>query len=122
MTFLQENQKQRLLDIAYTIAHHGKIPQANAIFEAFLLEKPAFAPALIGKALTLLMINKFEDSEKILLEVLNTNNDDKEARAMLSLCYFLSGNSSKAKEEALKLSENDGEAYQLASSLLAELG
>ncbi len=122
MAVLQQSQIQRLLDIGFTIAHQGFIIPANSIFDAILLENKENTPALLGKALTAMMLDKFEESEEGLKKVLEKNENDEEARALLALCYYLSEQSFKAKEEALKVSESQAEAFDLAQGLLKELG
>ncbi len=122
MALLTQEQKQRLLDLGYTIAHQGKINQANCIFNAILMEKPVDVPALIGKALTSMMLDKFAESEEILLAILEKSPQDQEAIDMLALTYFLSGNNVKAKEFALKVNNTSPQAYAMAQELLAEIG
>ncbi len=122
MAVLQEKHIQRLLDIGYTIAHHGNVIQANNIFDAILLENKENTPALIGKALTAMMLDNFEECENGLKKILEKNENDQEARALLSLCYYLSGSDFNSKEEAKKIDNESTEAFDLAQGILKELG
>ncbi len=122
MAVLQEQQIQRLLDIGYTIAHSGSVIPANNIFDAILLENKENTPALIGKALTAMMLDKFEECEEGLKKILEKNENDQEARALLSLCYYLSGSDFNSKEQAQKIDSEQQEAYDLAQGILKELG
>ncbi len=121
MEILNESHIKRLLDIAYTIAQSGQIQQANSIFDAVLKDKPTHSVALIGKALTLIMTDKFVEAEEGLKKVLEANPKDSEASALLALSYFLANEENKAKEIAQTVSDTSTDAYALAQGLLAEI-
>ncbi len=119
MTFLSDIQKQRLFDLGYTLSHHGKILEANCIFDAFLKENPKEAKALIGKAHAFLVIDKFAEAESLLKQVVENNPKDQEALAMLALNYFLMDDQTNCKTMAELVDDTDNVAYLLSKELLA---
>jgi hypothetical protein len=84
---LTTQHRQRLLDIANAGCAKGHVVQARAIYEGLLSLDPGMAPASIGLAMSHLVLNEFDASEKILRDtVLAADPSDQEARAMLGLC------------------------------------
>lgn len=52
--------------------------------------RPGFAPALMGKALSHIVVDDFDEAERLLKdEVLAAMPEDEDAQALLGLCYTL---------------------------------
>ena len=83
---LSDAQISRLLDVANAACHTGNVADARVIYEGVLALKPAFAPALVGKALSHVVVDDFDEAERILKEeVLSVRPDDPEGLAVLGL-------------------------------------
>lgn len=114
---------KRLLDVANAGCHHGRVAEARQVYEGVLAVKPGFLPARIGQALSHVVVNEFEEAERIIMDdVLKTAPDDAEARALLGLSYLLSGRGDEAAELLRAVSDVDGPAGEMARGLLAQAG
>jgi len=119
---LSDIQIQRLLDIANAGCQKGFINEAQTIYDGVLAVKPGFAPALIGKAFSHVVVNGFEEAERLLREeVLATNPEDADALSILGLCLALAGRKDEAREILTPLASGTSPAAALADSLLKDV-
>lgn len=118
---LTDFQIVRLLDIANAGCHKGLVLQARAIYDGILALKPGHIPAIIGRAMSSVVIGEFEKAEAILRAVLADNADDADAKSVLGLCLMLAGRKEEARDILETLSDNGSEASRLASALLAQM-
>jgi hypothetical protein len=119
---LSDVQVQRLLDIANAGCQKGFIVEARAIYDGVLAVKPGFAPALIGKAFSYVVVNGFDEAEHLLKdEVLAVNPEDADALSILGLCLALAGRKDEAKEILAPLASGTSPAATLANSLLKDV-
>lgn len=116
---LSTQHRQRLLDIANAGCARGHVVPARVIYEGLLSLDPGMAPASIGLAMSHLVVNEFDASEKILRDtVLAADPSDQEARAVLGLCLTLAGQREAAEEVLAPLAREDGPRAELAATLL----
>ena len=119
---LTDSQIVRLLDIANAGCHKGMVMEARTIYEGILAVLPGHAPALIGRALSHIVIGEYGQAETILRsEVLSENPDDAEGRVMLGLCLFLADRKDEAEEILQPLAEEEHSSAELAKSLLEQI-
>lgn len=119
---LTDSQIVRLLDIANAGCHKGMVMEARTIYEGILAVRPGHAPALIGRALSHIVIGEYGQAETILRsEVLSENPDDAEGRVMLGLCLFLADKKDEAEEILQPLAEEEHSSAELAKSLLEQI-
>ncbi|WP_273523467.1 tetratricopeptide repeat protein [Mailhella massiliensis] len=119
---LTDSQIVRLLDIANAGCHKGMVMEARTIYEGILAVLPGHAPALIGRALSHIVIGEYGQAETILRsEVLSENPDDAEGRVMLGLCLFLADKKDEAEEILQPLAEEEHSSAELAKSLLEQI-
>lgn len=119
---LTDSQIARLLDIANAGCHKGMVLEARTIYDGVLAVHPKHVPALIGQALSHIVIGEYEEAEKQLRDsVLSEHPEDADARATLGLCLCLADKKDEAREILAPLSEEQGEAAALARSLLEQL-
>lgn len=120
---LTENQIIRLRDIGFAACHTGAVPQGRKIFDGLLVLRPGDTGALIGKALSHIVVGEFPAAEEILqTQVLAKLPDDPEGLTMLGLCYALNGKYDDARAVLGKVKDLKTESGQLARNLLAGLG
>ena len=117
MNVLDDSQISRLLDIANAGCHKGCVHEARTIYDSVLALKPGHVPALIGRALSHIVVSDFDTAEAMLCDLLSEHADDADARCMLGLCLML-----QKKEEGRtllsSLQERDDAAGNLARNLL----
>ena len=119
---LTDSQIVRLLDIANAGCHKGMVMEARTIYEGILAVLPGHAPALIGRALSHIVIGEYGQAETILRsEVLSENPDDAEGRVMLGLCLFLADKKDEAEEILQPLAEEEHSSAELANSLVEQI-
>ena len=119
---LTDSQIARLLDIANAGCHKGMILEARTIYDGVLAVRPGHVPALIGQALSHIVIGEYEEAEKLLRDgILSEHPEDADAQAMLGLCLCLADKKDDAREVLRPLTEKDGSASELACSLLEQL-
>lgn len=118
--FTQE-EIQRLLDIAHYGSHKGQTSSARKILLAVLAFHPEHSGALLGLAHNHLTVGDFTKAEEILTNILNKNNADMEAKALLGLCYYLSGSKEKAKPLLKEVKNSSSSSKQLAENLLGNI-
>ncbi len=118
---LNDEQIYRLLDIANAGCHKGFVSEARAIYDGILTLKPGHVPALIGQALSHIVIGEFDQGEDSLRDILAKNPQDAEATAMLGLCLFLEGKKDEAREKLESIGSERGGASALAAALLEQL-
>ncbi|WP_346666491.1 tetratricopeptide repeat protein [uncultured Mailhella sp.] len=119
---LTESQITRLLDIANAGCHKGLVLQARAIYDGVLAVRPGHVPALIGQALSHIVIGEYDEAEKLLCDgVLSEHPDDADARAVLGLCLCLADKKEEARAVLSPLAENGGQNAELARSLLENM-
>lgn len=119
---LTDSQIVRLLDIANAGCHKGMVMEARTIYEGILAVLPGHAPALIGRALSHIVIGEYGQAETILRsEVLSEKPDDAEGRVMLGLCLFLADKKDEAEEILQPLAEEEHSSAELAKSLLEQI-
>ena len=120
---LNQDQIIRLQDIGVTACHMGAVYEARKIFDGLLALRPDNASALIGKALSHIVVDEFQVAEEILrARVLENNPDDAEALTMLGLCYILGGHPEEARIVLGKVSGQNTPTGQSARDLLSGLG
>lgn len=116
-----DKEIQRLLDIAQYGSHTGQISAARTVFEAVLAFRPEHSGALLGLAHNHITVGEYEKAREILNSVLERNSRDNDAKALLGLSWFLSGDKEKAKP-LLEEAKNGGSASkQLAEELLLNM-
>ena len=115
---VEESTIVRLMDIANAACHKGKVFEARTIFDNILVIKPGHVPALIGLALSHLVVNDFAKAEAMLREILAKNEGDADAQAMLGLCLTLMKREEEATALLEPLKDNPDSAGGLARSLL----
>ncbi|WP_294486036.1 tetratricopeptide repeat protein [uncultured Mailhella sp.] len=119
---LTDSQITRLLDIANAGCHKGLVLQARAIYDGVLAVRPGHVPALIGQALSHIVIGEYDEAEKLLCDgVLSEHPDDADAKAMLGLCLCLADKKEEARAVLSPLVENGGQNAELARSLLENM-
>lgn len=119
---LTDSQITRLLDIANAGCHKGLVLQARAIYDGVLAVRPGHVPALIGQALSHIVIGEYDEAEKLLCDgILSEHPDDADAKAMLGLCLCLADKKEEARAVLSPLVENDGQNAELARSLLENM-
>ncbi len=121
MNMLDDSQISRLLDIANAGCHKGCVHEARTIYDSVLAMKPGHVPALIGRALSHIVVSDYPAAEAMLRDILSEHAEDADARCMLGLCLML-----QKKDEARgllsSLREREDSAGKLAKSLLEALG
>ncbi|WP_294446113.1 tetratricopeptide repeat protein [uncultured Mailhella sp.] len=119
---LTDSQIARLLDIANAGCHKGMVLGARTIYDGVLAVRPGHVPALIGQALSHIVIGEYEEAEKLLRDdILSEHPEDTDARAMLGLCLCLADRKDEAREALRPLTEKDGSASELACSLMEQI-
>lgn len=119
---LTDSQIARLLDIANAGCHKGMVLEARTIYDGVLAVRPGHVPALIGQALSHIVIGEYEEAEKLLCDgILSEHPEDADAQAMLGLCLFLSDRKDEAREVLRPLTEKDGSSSELARSLMEQM-
>ena len=114
---LSDTQISRLLDVANAACHRGNVLDAGV-----LALRPGFAPALMGKALSHIVVDDFDEAERILKdEVLATMPEDGDAQALLGLCYTLAKRQAEAEALLGPLAAGEGPRAELAGGLLEKL-
>ena len=95
---LSDTQISRLLDVANAACHRGNVLDARTVYAGVLALRPGFAPALMGKALSHIVVDDFDEAERILKdEVLAAMPEDGDAQALLGLCYTLAKRQAEAE-------------------------
>ena len=110
---------QRLLDIAYAGCHRGMVLEARSIFSALLRIRPNLAPAILGFAFSLMVVDEFSEAEALLREeVLAHHPDDKDALLLLGLCLGLAGRGGEAGAILMDAGQESGPRAATAQALL----
>lgn len=118
---LTDAQIQRLLDVANAACHKGYVEDARTVYEGVLAVKPGFAPALIGQALTHVVVDDFDGAASILQdEVLRDRPDDADALSLLGLSCMLAGRHDEARAVLVRVPEGCP-AGEMARNILAEM-
>lgn len=119
---LTDSQIVRLLDIANAGCHKGLVLEARTIYNGVLADRPGHVPALIGQALSHIVIGEYAQAEEILRnQVLSDHPDDADGRAMLGLCLCLADRKDEAKNILEGLADGETGTAELARSLLAQI-
>lgn len=119
---LSDAQISRLLDVANAACHGGNVVDARAVYAGVLALRPGFAPALMGKAMSHMVVDDFDEAERILKdEVLAAMPEDEDARTLLGLCYTLAKRGDEAEAVLDPLVAGEGPRAELASGLLEKL-
>ena len=63
---LSDTQISRLLDVANAACHGGNVVDARTMYAGVLALRPGFAPALMGKALSHIVVDDFDEAERLL--------------------------------------------------------
>lgn len=114
---LSEYQIKRLLDTANAACHYGLVGASRTIYDGVLTYKPGFPPALIGRALSHIVVDEFPEAEEILTEYLESTPDDSDAQVFLSLTYMFTGR----RDDALMLLEKVVNAGGVSSAFAKDL-
>ncbi|AGC49959.1 tetratricopeptide repeat protein [Lawsonia intracellularis] len=115
---LSEYQVKRLLDTANTACHYGLVGVARKIYDGVLALKPGFPPALIGQALSHIVIDEFSEAEEILTKYLEKVPDDPDAQVFLGITYMFTGRGDQSSLLFEKVAATDGAASVFAVDLL----
>ena len=119
---LTDSQIARLLDIANAGCHKGLVLQARIIYDGVLSVRPGHVPALIGQALSHIVIGEYEQAEKLLRDgVLSEHPDDADASVMLGLCLCLADKKDEAAALLRPLADGESSSAELARSLLENM-
>ena len=95
---LSDTQISRLLDVANAACHGGNVVDARAMYAGVLALRPGFAPALMGKALSHIVVDDFDGALTLLDKVLAANAADADALAMRGLACMLAGRREEAEQ------------------------
>ena len=117
---LEESHFVRLLDIANTACHKGMVSEARTIFDSILAIKPGHVPALIGHALSHIVVDELGKAETMLRDILASHEGDADAQAMLGFCLILMKRTDEATALLEPLKDTEGSAGKLAQSLLLQ--
>lgn len=109
---------KRLLDIASAGSHKGFGFDARTIFEVILSQRPEHSGAKLGLAHNYITVNEFDKAETLLKEVIASNNEDYDAKALLGFSYALIGNMVAAKPILEEVKNSDCASKELAEVLL----
>ena len=115
---LEASHIARLMDIANAACHKGMVLEARTIFDSILVIKPGHVPALIGLALSHIVVNELAKAEGMLRDILASHEGDADAQAMLGLCLTLMKRQEEAAALLEPLKDNTDSAGGLARSLL----
>ncbi len=119
---LNDSQISRLLDIANAGCHKGLVLEARTVYDGILALRPGHVPALIGQALSHIVIGEYDKAEDLLKNrVLADHPDDADAKVMLGLCLSLADRKEEAGEVLRPLAEGEGSSAELARSLLEQI-
>ena len=119
---LSDTQISRLLDVANAACHRGNVLDARTVYAGVLALRPGFAPGLMGKALSHIVVDDFDEAERILKdEVLAAMPEDGDAQALLGLCYTLAKRQAEAEALLGPLAAGEGPRAELAGGLLEKL-
>ena len=119
---LTTDQITRLLDIGLCACHSGAVYEGRTIFDGILKFRPGNVAAFTGKALSHIVVDEFQAAEEILQkQVLTKNPEDAEAKAMLGLCFLLSGRLDESRAILGTIAAQKNASGQLARDLLAGL-
>ena len=119
---LTDSQIARLLDIANAGCHKGLVLVARTIYDGVLAVRPGHVPALVGQALSHIVIGEYDEAERLLRDgVLSEHPEDADAAVMLGLCLCLAGKKEEARGVLLPLTDDEGEASSLARSLMEQM-
>lgn len=115
---LSDYQIQRLLDTANALCHNGIPGVARKVYSGVLALKPGFPPALIGQALSHIVVDEFDKAEEILSQYLEKTPDDSDAQAFLGLTYMFSGRKDEAAILLEKVAGSGGVSSAFAEDVL----
>ena len=115
---VEESTLVRLMDIANAACHKGKVFEARTIFDNILVIRPGHVPALIGLALSHIVVDDHAKAEIMLREILAEHEGDADAQAMLGFCLILMKRNDEAKALLDPLKDNTDSTGDLARSLL----
>ena len=119
---LTDSQISRLLDIANAGCHKGMVLEARTIYDGVLAVRPGHVPALVGQALSHIVIGEYDEAEKLLRDgILSGHPEDADAAVMLGLCLCLAGKKEEARDVLLPLTDAEGDASSLARSLMEQM-
>ena len=119
---LTDSQIVRLLDIANAACHKGLVLEARTIYDGVLAVRPGHVPALIGQALSHIVIGEYAQAEDMLrTKVLAEHPDDADGKVMLGLCLCLADKKDEAREVLQTLSDGQDGCAELARSLLEQV-
>lgn len=119
---LTQEQIIRLQDIGLAACHYGTVSEARKIFDGLLKLRPDNTTALVGRAMSHIVVNDFSAAEEILQkQVLSNHPDDAEAETLLGLCCVLNGNPDGARDLLRNGEARQTPSGQVARDLLAGL-
>ena len=119
---LTDSQIARLLDIANAGCHKGMVLEARTIYDGVLALRPGHVPALIGQALSHVVIGEYDKAETLLRNgVLADHPDHPDARAMLGLCLSLADQQDYARDIHQPLPADNSSASDLDRPILAPI-
>lgn len=115
-----DEQITRLLDIANAGCHKGAVLEARTVYDGVLTMKPGHVPALIGRALSHIVIGEYDEGQTQLRAVLDKNPDDADAAVLMGLCLTFSGKKDEARPFLEKARAAGGGTAELAANLLEQ--
>ncbi len=107
-----EQNIARLLDIANAACHAGDVYNAKCLCEAVLAIKPNFVPANLCLAYSHMVVDEFEKSAEILDVILKENPQDEDAIFLLSLQFYMMGDSGRARITAKNIENSENVSLQ----------
>ena len=117
---LTQQQISRLVDIGNAACQSGAVFEARQIFDGLLALNPEHRPAIIGMALSHIVVDDFAVAENLLTDlVLAKDPDNAEALALLGLAWLLGGKLDAGRTALTRIKGQEGPAGQLAKELLA---
>ena len=112
---LSDTQISRLLDVANAACHGGNVVDARAMYAGVLALRPGFAPALMGKALSHIVVDDFDEAERLLKDEVLAAMPEDEAEMILT------HNEQEAEAVLAPLAAGEGPRAELAAGLLEKL-
>lgn len=118
MEILSKEQQKMLLQIGFAACMTGKITEATSIFDGLMMCETSVNSAKVGKALSLIVCDKFADGEGILQELLALDNlaIKDEVNALLCFSAALQKDQSRVDEFAAKVDLSNAQAKALVES------
>ena len=116
-TYLEKDELQKLVDIAFAGCSKGRVPEARTVFSKILEAVPGYTPAKVGLAFTHVVVDDFPPADEMLTDLLGEDPDNDDARGFLVLSKFLQKDGDAVDALMGEFRDHDSAGYRLASSL-----